>query len=110
MAVKYTDSMIAELKAIPRLDYNTATAFAEKYAEAGVTSRSVIAKARALEIDYHAKDPKQRSASAKPKAKSKEDLTTELYELVGCAIPSATKMTAVDLQLLISGIKLRFDV
>lgn len=100
MAIKYSDSMIEELKAIPRLDLASATVFAEKH---GISSRSVIAKARSLEIDYHAKVPGTKAVSTR--GPTKEELVKDLEKLLGTRVVSASKMTAVDLASLIASVK-----
>ena len=95
MAVKYTPEMLTELRAIEKLDFNSATEFAEKHS---ISARSVIAKARALDIPYHAQDP--RTKSAKTKGETKDDIVARLYERFQVPIPSLAKMTVVDLKLL----------
>lgn len=93
---KYTDAMVAEMKATATFNYETALAFAEKH---GLPVRSVVAKARALEIPYAAKVPtsKAKSATAKP---SKADLVKSIESLVGTTIASLAKMTVADLETL----------
>lgn len=101
MAVKYTATMLSELRTFSPLTYNDAVAFAEKYAEAapGITYRSVVAKARALDVPYQAKDPREKS-TGKAKGDSKDDIVARLYERLGTPIPSLSKVTVPDLKLL----------
>lgn len=94
MTVKYTDAMISELRQIGKLDYNSANAFATKH---GIGVRSVIAKARALEVPYQAKDPKQRGAGAKDKAPAKEIIVRNIESTLRVSLPSLSKMTVLDL-------------
>lgn len=101
MTVKYTENMLEELKAIPRLDYQKAVAFAEKY---DISSRSVIAKARSMEIDYIPKSPS--ASKATPKGPSKDVLVSQIEAILKMRIPSLVKMTMVDLEKLKTTINL----
>jgi hypothetical protein len=58
---KYTDEMITEMMAEGTWNYAMAEAFAEKYADKGLTTRSVISKIKNLGLIYH---PKQKAAPA----------------------------------------------
>lgn len=87
--------MLTELRAIEKLDFNSATEFAEKH---NISARSVIAKARALDIPYHAQDP--RTKSAKTKGESKDDIVARLQASLEVKTPSMAKMTVSDLKLL----------
>lgn len=100
MAIKYTAIMLSELRTFSPLTYNDAVAFAEKYAEAapGITYRSVVAKARALDVPYQPKDPRDKAPSKR--GESKGDIVARLYERFGVPIPSLAKMTVSDLKLL----------
>ena len=100
MAIKYTATMLSELRTFSPLTYNDAVAFAEKYAEAapGITYRSVVAKARALDIPYQPKDPRDKAPSKR--GESKDDIVARLYERLGTPIPSLSKVTVPDLKLL----------
>jgi hypothetical protein len=101
MAVKYTETMLSELRSIEVLNHGLAVAFAEKYKDVspGITSRSVVAKARALDVPYQAKDPREK-ATGKAKGDSKDDIVARLYERLGTTIPSLSKVTVPDLKLL----------
>lgn len=94
--MKYTDEMIAKMKEIGSFNYDSAKKFAE---DNGLSFRSVIAKVRALELDYQAKDPKVRSASKK-KARAKADIVNAITSALGSELPSLNKMTVVDLETL----------
>jgi hypothetical protein len=89
---KYTDAMVEELKTIGKLDYNSANAFAQKH---GIEIRSVIAKARAYDLPYQAKDPKQ---DKKPIARQKADIVKSILAELKIELPSLVKMTVVDLE------------
>lgn len=92
---KYSDAMIAKMREIGSFDYNSAKAFAD---ENGLSIRSVIAKLRALEINYQAKDPKQRKTATKSAARAKAEVISSIEALVGETLASLSKMTVADLQ------------
>jgi hypothetical protein len=90
---KYTPAVVAELQAIGTpLTYDGAVAFGLKH---GIPFRSVIAKARALTIDYKPKAPGSRNAAEKGPLKA--DLVTTLEKAFGISAPSLAKMTVPDL-------------
>lgn len=91
MSVKYTEVMVAELKAIGTLDYDSAVAFGEKH---DISPRSVIAKARALEIPYKAKVPGKKVVDKSP---AKADLVKRVETAFGISAPSLAKCTVPDL-------------
>lgn len=93
MAVKYTDEMLKELKSFEILDYDSAVKYAEKY---NISPRSVTAKARAIGVEYKAKDPRSKA----PKGRAKEDIVSAVYQHLGFALPSLGKMTSTDIELL----------
>ena len=97
MTVKYTDQQLSELRSVGLLNYEIATVFAEKH---GIAVRSVIAKARSLEIPYQPKDPTSRSTS-KPKAESKDNIVKSIQTALGTdKLASLNKMTVQDLLVL----------
>lgn len=89
---KYTDKMVAELRELGTVDFEKATAFAEKH---GISARSVAAKARALDIPYQAKIPGAKKAADKGPAKS--DHVKAIETALGISVPSLAKMTVPDL-------------
>lgn len=93
--MKYSDAMISELKALGKLDYASANVFATKH---GLPFRSVIAKARALELPYTAKDPKDRSTPSKPKGRDKATIVAGIEGKLGVKLASLPKMTVLDLE------------
>lgn len=92
MTTKYTPAQVTELQAVGTLTYDGAVAFGEKH---GIPFRSVIAKARALEIDYKPKAPGQRNVADKGPLKA--DLVKKIETAFGISIPSLAKMTVPDL-------------
>ena len=99
--MKYTDAMISEMKEIGTFNYDTAKAFAEKH------NRSVIAKVRALELDYQAKDPRVRSTTSKKKTRAKADIVNAIQLNLQRELPSLNKITVADLETLESDLKER---
>ncbi len=93
----YTDTQVAELKNITGLDYEKAKVFAEKH---GLSPRSVVAKARALEIPYTTKVPGSKATKAKENVRRKADIQTSINELLDMTLVSLDKMTAKDLEML----------
>lgn len=92
MTNKYTPAVVAELRAVGTLTYDGAVAFGEKH---GIPFRSVIAKARAIEVPYKAKVPGQRNAADKGPLKA--DLIKQIETAFGISAPSLAKMTVPDL-------------
>lgn len=90
----YTDAQVAELKVIKDLDYIKATAFAIKH---GISPRSVVAKARALEVPYTPKTPGAKATKAKETARRKSDVAQSIVELLDTNLGSLDKMTGADL-------------
>lgn len=97
MANKYSDKMIAEMKQIGTFNYESA----QKFAQANdLTVRSVIAKVRALDLDYQAKDPKARK-TVNANKRAKADIVNSINESLGVdSLPSLSKMTVADLEVL----------
>lgn len=95
--MKYTDAMIAEMKEIGSFNYDSAKAFADKH---GLSFRSVIAKVRALELDYQAKDPRVRSTKSTKKGRAKADIVKAIETALMREVPSLSKMTVADLEVL----------
>jgi hypothetical protein len=89
--MKYTDSMISEMRSIGRFDLAVASEFATKHK---LPVRSVIAKTRALNLPYDTKDPKQ----AKVRGRDKTEIVAAIQAAVGETLTSLSKMTAADLE------------
>ena len=90
----YTDAQVEELKAIVGLDYVKATAFGEKH---GISPRSVVAKARALDLPYKTKAPGSKSTAKKADVRRKSDVAQSISELLDVNLASLEKMTGPDL-------------
>lgn len=91
----YTQAQIDELKAVQGLDYEKAKVFAAKH---GLSPRSVVAKARALEIPYKAKAPGAKTSTAKKETvRRKSEVALNISELLDINLASLEKMTGPDL-------------
>ena len=100
---KYTPAIVDEMKNIGTFSYDSAKAFADKH---GLSFRSVIAKVRALELDYQPKDPRTRSTKAK-RDRSKADIVRAIELNLQTGLASLPKMTIADLEVLESALKER---
>jgi hypothetical protein len=96
--------MITEMREIGTFNYDSAKAFAEAN---GLTFRSVIAKVRALELDYQAKDPRVSKSRSTKKTRAKADIVTAIQANLQRELPSLVKMTVADLETLESDLKER---
>ena len=95
----YTDALIAELKATPSWNYDTATAWANKN---GLSPRSVVSKIGALGLTYVTA---KGSAKVKtPKGPSKAELVADVEAVIGLRLPSLDKMNISDLTILLEKI------
>ena len=100
MTNKYTPAVLAELQKVGTpLTYDAAVAFGVKH---GIPFRSVIAKARALEIPYKAKAPGSRNVAEKGPLKA--DLVKRIETAFGISAPSLAKMTVPDLTKLVEAL------
>lgn len=91
----YTEAQVEELKAIEGLDYEKAKVFGAKH---GLSPRSVVAKARALEIPYTPKAPGSKATAKKKEAvRRKSEIATSISELLDVNLASLDKMTGPDL-------------
>lgn len=91
----YTDTQINELKAIVGLDYEKAKIFGLKH---DISPRSVVAKARALDLPYTVKLPGAKATKAKADIRRKSDVATSISELLDLNLASLEKMTLTDLE------------
>ena len=99
----YTEAQVEELKAIEGLDYEKAKVFASKH---NISPRSVVAKARALEIPYKTKAPGAKATVAKKEAtRRKSEIATGISELLDVNLASLEKMTSTDLNTLEERVK-----
>jgi hypothetical protein len=93
---KYTPAIVDEMRSIGSFTYDSAKAFADKHE---LSFRSVIAKVRALELDYQPKDPKVRASKPK-RERAKADIVRSIEGHLGASLASLPKMTVVDLEVL----------
>jgi hypothetical protein len=98
----YTEAQVNELKAIEGLNYEKAKVFAAKH---GISPRSVVAKARALEIPYTTKVPGAKTNAKKEAVRRKADVATSIAELLDTNLASLEKMTGTDLAALEERVK-----
>lgn len=93
--MSYSPEMLAELKATPVWDYDTATAWATKN---GQKPRSVVSKIGALGLIYKAKTftGKSTTSVSEPKV-SKAALVAAVESKLGVRSPSLTNVTIADL-------------
>lgn len=94
MAKAYTDAQVEELKAIENLDFEKAKVFGAKH---GISPRSVVAKARALDLPYKTKAGTKSTPSKKVDVRRKTDIAKSISELLDVNLASLDKMTADDL-------------
>ena len=97
----YTEALIAELKAIPSWNFDTATAWANKN---GLSPRSVVSKIGALGLTYVAKTAKGVAKVKAEKGPSKAELVAAIGAVIGLRLPSLDKMNIADLTLLLEKI------
>jgi hypothetical protein len=90
----YTEAQLTELKAITDLDFAKATAFGEKH---GHAPRSVVAKAKALGLDYKVKAPGAKSTTKKADVRRKSDVAQSVSDLLDLQLASLASMTLADL-------------
>ena len=95
----YTDTLIAELKANPSWNYDTAKAWAEAH---GLSPRSVISKIGALGLTYVTAKGSAKVKTAK--GPSKAELVAGVEAVIGLRLPSLDKMNISDLTILLEKI------
>ncbi len=98
----YSDAQINELKAIKDLDYDKATAFGAKH---GISPRSVVAKAKALNLPYKVKAPGAKATVKKADVRRKADIALSVAELLDVTLASLDKLTSADLTTLEGRVK-----
>ena len=93
--MSYSPEMLAELKATPVWDYDTATAFATKHMQ---KPRSVVAKIGALGLKYVPKTASGKSTTSVSEPKvSKAQLVAAVESRLGIRAPSLDKVNMADL-------------
>lgn len=101
----YTQAQIDELKAVEGLDFEKAKVFGAKH---GISPRSVVAKAKALGLDYKVKTKGGATATttkAKETVRRKSEVATSITELLDVTLKSLDKMTSEDLTTLEERVK-----
>ncbi len=93
--VIYTDEMIAELKTFGILNYDDAQKYADKH---GIPVRSVIAKARVLQVPYR---PKMGTREVEKKA----DIVHDIEQILGVQFKGLDRLVIDDLKLMLSKVK-----
>lgn len=90
----YSNEQIEELKAIVGLDFDKATVFGTKH---NISPRSVVAKAKALGLDYKVKAPGAKATTKKAVVRKKSEIAVSINELMDTNLKSLDKLTADDL-------------
>ena len=92
----YTDSMLAELKAMGTITYETAQVFADKH---GISVRSVVAKVRAIELPYQPKvtTGEKKSKVIKASNESKADIAAEIEAMLRVSFKKLDNLVLEDL-------------
>ena len=87
----YTALQMAEIKERAPLNYEIASELGAKF---GKKTRSVIAKAISMEVEYQAKP---RAAKNGEPVERKLEIVTEIEKMLGTTAPSLVKATKADL-------------
>jgi len=74
----YSENMVAEMEKIGSFNYDSAAAFAEKYSDADISTRSVISKIKSLGLEY---TPRV-AAKAAPRLR-KSDMVISIADAIG---------------------------
>ena len=93
--VVYTDEMLAELGNFVVLNYEDAQLYAEKHS---IPVRSVIAKARVLQVPYR---PKMGTREVEKKA----DIVQDIERILGVQFKGLDRLVLDDLKLMLSKVK-----
>ena len=87
----YTATQMAEIKERAPLNYEIASELGTKF---GKKTRSVIAKAISMEVEYHAKPRHTKSGEL---VERKGDIVSEIEKMLKTTAPSLVKATKADL-------------
>jgi len=90
----YTDNMVAEMEKIGSFNYDSAAAFAEKYSDAGISTRSVISKAKSLGLEYA---PRVVAKSSTPRVR-KSDVVAQIAEQLGADADALSGLAKADMR------------
>lgn len=94
--MKYSDSLVAEMREIGSFTYTSANAFADAR---GISRASFRSKLNALQIPYQGKTSDKPSARVLA-ARTKAEIVASIQGHVGFTLDSLSKMTVADLELL----------
>jgi len=94
MSVNYTEKMENIIRENSPLNFEKAEMLGEEF---GKKTRSVIAKAISLGVEYHAK-PRQ-TKSGEP-IERKGEIVEEIETILGVTVPSLVKATKADLEVI----------
>jgi hypothetical protein len=87
----YTDNMVAEMEKIGSFNYDSAAAFAEKH---GLSTRSVISKAKSLGLEYA---PRVVAKSSTPRVR-KSDVVAQIAEQLGADADALSGLAKADMR------------
>ena len=87
----YTEKMVAQMEKIGSFDYASAEEFASKN---GLTTRSVISKAKSLGLDY---TPRVVAKAATPRVR-KSDIVAQLAEQLGADADALAGLAKADMR------------
>ena len=87
----YTEKMVAQMEKIGSFDYASAEAFASEH---GLTTRSVISKAKSLGLDY---TPRVVAKAATPRVR-KSDIVAQLAEQIGADADALAGLAKADMR------------
>lgn len=93
--IKYTESMLEEMKSLGTINYDMAQEFAIKH---DISIRSVIAKVRALELPYQPKViPADKPKVTKGAKESKGSIAAEIESMLNVTFKGLDKLVLEDL-------------
>lgn len=101
--IKYTESMINELKSLGVVTYDIANAFAIKHK---ISVRSVVAKVRAMELPYQPKVSTEKPKVTKAAAESKASIAAEIESMLNVTFKGLDKLVLEDLVKLRNTVKI----
>lgn len=87
----YTDNMVAEMEKIGSFNYDSAAAFAEKH---GLSTRSVISKAKSLGLEYA---PRVVAKSSTPRVR-KSEVVAQIAEQLGADADALSGLAKADMR------------
>ena len=87
----YTDKMVAEMENIGAFTYDSAAAFAEKH---GLSTRSVVSKAKSMGLDY---TPRVVAKASKPRIR-KSDMVLAIAEQLGADADALAGLAKADMR------------